>query len=159
MPNLDLNAAPRTKVFRKIETILKTNATLKRVVKHWRTWREKPGQNPPFNIDLAPIVRITPTTGPELWRFPNAFVGPLYLNVEYLLLGGDADDPFNFWGAIENAIYPGGEQTFLNVQALQQAGAYSGLVEFSSPGFDPEPDGTFWACTGQMKIDILNQHN
>jgi hypothetical protein len=157
MPNLDLNQSPRAAVFRKIQTILQTNPTLKRVVRHWRFWREKPGQNPPFNIDLAPIVRVTPTNGPETWKFPNAFVGPLYLNVEYLLLGGDADDPQNFWWAIETAIYPGGALSTANVQALQQAGAYSGLTEFSIPGYDESPDGLFWACSGQMKIDVLNQ--
>ncbi len=157
MATLDLNTSPRTAVFRKIETILKTNATLKRVVKTWRFWSEKPGQNPPFNIDLAPAVRVTPTNGPETWKFPNAFMGPMYLNFEYLLKGCDADDPLNFWWAIATAIYPGGQLTNNNVQALQQAGAYSGLIEFSVPGYDSDPDGNFWACSGQLKIDVLNQ--
>ncbi len=154
---LDLNMSPRAAVLRQIETILKTNATLKRIGLKWRTWKETPGQNPPFGVDLAPIIRITPTNGPETWKFPNAFVGPLYLNCEYLLKGSDVEDPLNLWWAIETAIYPGGALTTANVQALQQAGAYSGLTEFSIPGYDESPDGLFWACSGQMKIDVLNQ--
>jgi len=154
MALLDLNTSPRTAVLRQIETILKTNATLKRVVKTWRTWREKPGQNPPFGIEHAPAVRITPSNGPEDWRYPTSFVGPLYLNIEYLLIGADADDPLNFWWALELALYPGGAGTLANIQALQQAGANDGLVVFSQPGMDPGPDGTFWNCIGQMRIDV-----
>jgi hypothetical protein len=160
MATLDLNASPRTTVLRKIETILKMDPTLKRVVGTWRTWREKPGQNPPFGIEQAVgrvAIRLTPINGPDTWKFPNAFVGWLYINCEYLILGADADDPLNFWWAIENAIYPGGTGTNANVAALQAAGAYSGLTEFSIPGYDESPDGTFWACKGQMRIEVLNQ--
>lgn len=157
MALLALDTSPRASVMRKVETILKTNAVLARTVKTWRTWKERPGQNPPFGIDHAPAVRITPGNGPETWKFPNAFVGDLYLNVEYLLVGGDADDPLNFWWAIETALYPGGAATNANVAALQAAGAYTGLPEFSIPGYDESPSGEFWNCMGQIKIAVLNQ--
>ena len=71
-----------------------------------------------------------------------------------LINGGDADDTLNLWWAIVKAIYPGGAATLATVQALQQAGANSGLAEFSQPAFDDEPDGVFQAAMGQIKIDV-----
>jgi hypothetical protein len=161
MPSLDLNTSPRIAVMRQIETILKTNPTLKRVVKTWRTWKEKPGQNAPFGTDSdLPAVRITPVSGPDIWRFPDAMVGPLYLNFEMLLQGSELEDVFNLWYALCNAIYPGSSatpSTQTNISALQTAGANTGLVEFSSPAFDPSPDGSMWLAQGQMKIDVRLQ--
>ncbi len=156
MPLLDLNPSPAGLVLRKIESILKVDPTLKRTVKTWRTWREKPGQNAPFGSDIPlPAIRITPINGPELWKFPDAMVAPLFLNCEMLLQGCDVEDLFNLWWAIQRAIYPGGQQTLTNITALQQAGAYSGLTEFSMPAYDESPDGNFWLGTGQLKIDVL----
>jgi hypothetical protein len=163
MPLLDLNSSPRIAVMRQVETILRTNPTLKRVVKTWRTWREKPGQNAPFGLDVElPAVRITPANGPDIWRYPDAFVGPLYLNFEMLIQGTEAEDPYNLWFAMCNAIYPGSSatpSTQTNITNLQTAGANSGLVEFSSPAFDPSPDGNNWLAVGQMKIDVRLQLN
>jgi hypothetical protein len=161
MPVLDLNTSPRIAVLRQVETILRNDPTLKRVVKTWRTWKEKPGQNAPFGTDNPlPAIRITPTTGPDMWRYPDAFVGPLFLNFEMLIPGQEAEDVFNLWYALCNAVYPGGGVTQTNISALQTAGANSGLVEFSAPAFDPTPDGEMWLANGQMKIDVrLNLKN
>jgi hypothetical protein len=103
-------------------------------------------------------LRITPATGPEIWTFPNAFTGWLYLNCDMLIPGTDADDEMNFWGAIEQAIYPDDFNLQLaNVRALQLAGASTGLAEFSQPAFDPTPSDRFFAATGQIKIAVLRQ--
>lgn len=158
MPSLDLNTSPRISVLRLVETILKNDPTLKRVVKTWRTYKEKPGQSAPFGTDLPlPAIRITPATGPDMWRYPDAFVGALYLNFEMLIQGQEAEDVFNLWYALCVAMYPGGGGTQTNIQALQVAGANSGLVEFSAPAFDPTPDGSMWLAVGQMKIDVRLQ--
>lgn len=85
-------------------------------------------------------------------------VGPLFLNVDMLIPGTDADDELNLWWAIEHALYP---QSFAaqqaNVAALQLAGANTGLCMFSQPAFDPTPSDKFFAATGQIKIDIRLQ--
>lgn len=146
---------------RQIESILKTNPVLKRTVKTWRTWREKPGQNSPFGTDSdLPAIRISPVNGPDIWRYPDALVGPLYLNFEMLIPGSEYEDVFNLWFALCTAIYPGSSATPSTqtiITSLQAAGANSGLVEFSSPAFDPTPDGNMWLALGQMKIDVRLQ--
>jgi hypothetical protein len=158
---LDLNTSPRVAVLRQVELILKNDPTLKRVVKTWRTWKELPGQNAPFGTDVPlPAVRITPANGPDLWRFPDAFVGKLYLQFEMLLFGSIAEDTYNLWFAMCTAIYPGSAgvvTTSSNIQSLQKAGANTGLVEFSMPAYDPTPDGNNTLAIGQMSIDVRLQ--
>jgi len=164
MATLDINAAPETKILRAFETILKCDPTLKRVVKVWRTWREKPGQNPPFAIAQVPpgqvAIRITPTNGPDEWLFPGTFKGAVYLHFECLIQGGDADDPLNLWHAIKLAFYTGVANTQnANQQALIAAGAYTGLPLFSAPFGYAGTDATFWECQGTCKIETMLTFN
>jgi hypothetical protein len=152
---LDLNTSEMVAVYDRILLILRNDPTMKRVVKTWRSWRELPGQHGPFSTDSPlPAIRVTPVNGPEQWRYPHAMVGPLYLNFEILLLGSDVRDAMNLWRAMQIAIYPGGTGTFTNIQALQAAGANSGMAEFTVPAYDDTPDGANLLAKGQMKIDV-----
>jgi hypothetical protein len=147
-------------VFRAIVSILKHNAVLKSVVKeeNFRAWEGRSHDNMEFTFSGCPSIRITPTCGPTAYTFPTAMSGLLFLNVDMLIPGTDADDQFNLWWAIERALYP---DVFAaqaaNVAALQLAGAKTGLCEFSQPAFDPTPSDRFFAATGQIKIDVLLQ--
>ena len=160
MATLSLNPAPETKILRAFEAILKADPTLKRVVKVWRTWRERPGQNPPFGIAQVPdgqaAIRITPTAGPDEWKFPGAFKGAIYLHFELLVKGGDADDPLNLWNAVKQAFYvpdnPAAQNA--NWNTLQAAGAYT-LPIFSAPFGYVDTDSTFWECQGTCRIETL----
>lgn len=125
---------------------------------NFRCWSGQTQDGTEFVFSSSPSIRITPHTSAEVWRFPNAFEGWLYMNVDMLIPGTDADDELNLWGAIEQAIYPDDfAKQLANVQALQQAGASTGLCEFSQPAFDPTPSDRFFAATGQIKIAVLRQ--
>lgn len=125
---------------------------------NFRCWSGRSHDSFEFTFSSSPSLRITPTCGPESFLFPTAMVGPLFLNVDMLIPGTDADDELNLWWAIEHALYP---QSFAaqqaNVAALQLAGANTGLCMFSQPAFDPTPSDKFFAATGQIKIDIRLQ--
>ena len=155
-----LPVSPRTKVYRALCSILQHDPVLSTVIKpdNFRTWAGKSHDNIVFEFSNSPSLRITPTNGPEEWKFPDAFMGWLYLNCEMLIPGTDADDELNLWWAIERAIYPEDyEAQQANVRALQLAGAYSGLTDFSQPAFDPAPTDRFFACSGQIRIQVLLQ--
>ena len=155
---LDLNTSEIVAVYDALLLILQQNATIKRTVKTWRTWRDKPGQNGPFEVGPGlPAIRVTPVNGPEQWRYPHAMVGTLYLNFEVLVAGSDVRDVLNLWRALQIAIYPGGAGTMASIQALQAAGANSGLAEFTVPAYDDTPDGANLLAKGQMKIDVKFQ--
>ena len=155
-----LPVSPRTKVYRAVVAILQHDPVLSNVIKpeNFRCWAGSSKDNMVFEFSNSPSLRVTPTNGPEEWIFPTAFRGWLYLQCEMLLAGTDVDDVFNLWFAIERALYP---DDYASQQAmvakLQQAGAYTGLPEFSQPAFDAQPADKFFAATGQIKIEVLLQ--
>jgi hypothetical protein len=157
-----LPTSPRTLVFRTIVQILKADPVLSSVIRpgSLRAWSGSGHDSMEFSFSQAPAIRITPSNGPEEFKFPDALTGALYLNVEMLVAGTDADDELNLWWAIERAIYPfdQAKRTAIVLQ-LQQASAYTGLCTFTQPAFDPEPQNKFFAATGQIKIDVLLQVN
>lgn len=159
MATLALPSSPRILIYRAIERTLKTNPVLKRTVKEWRTWTEKPGQSAAFNINVAPAIRLTPSNGPAEWLYPEAMVNTVFIDVEMQLATPDVDDVFNLWYAIEKALYPGGPATLANIAAFQAIGAKTGYAMFSMPAFDPAPDGSMQTAFGQIKIEVRIDFN
>ena len=151
---LQLPTSPRTKVYRAIDNALRRDPVLSSVVKadSFRSWSGKGKDTTEFTYSMAPAIRLTPMNGPEQFAFPSAMKGWLYINVEMLLTGTDYDDVMNLWWALELALYTQGVP-----QALNAAGAYSGLCLFSQPAFDPSPADRYFAATGQIKIEVLLQ--
>jgi hypothetical protein len=155
-----LPVSPRTKVFRAICSLLQHDPVLSNVIKpdNFRTWAGKSNDSMPFDFSPSASLRLTPSNGPEEWKYPDAMMGWLFITVDMLVMGTDADDQLNLWWAIERAIYPDTwALSVANVQALQLAGAYSGLTEFSQPAFDAAPQGGGFASTGQLKIQVILQ--
>jgi hypothetical protein len=155
-----LPVAPRTKVFRALVGILQHDPVIQSVVRgpNFRAWNGSSHDTMDFTFSSTPSIRITPTCGPDQWKFPSAQTGDLYLNVAMLIPGTDADDQFNLWWALELAIYPDNFAARAAIVAkLQAAGSYDGLVSFSQPAADPNPSDRFFAASGQMKITVLNQ--
>ena len=155
--SLDLPTSPRVAVFRAMETIVRNDPTMQRILKPhaFRTWAGSQNDAKQFNIELAPALRWTPQNTAEEFSTPDTMRGWLLINAEILIRGNCSDDLLNFWFAMERAFYPStltGRNA--NVLTLQNAGARSGLVLFSQPAFDPDPDGVFFAGAGQIKIEI-----
>ena len=157
---LNLPQSPRTAVFRAIDSILRHDPVLQRSIRpqSFRSWSGSTYDSVDFTLAMAPCIRLTPTHGAEVWKFPDAFVGPLFVKVEMLVAGYDVDDVMNLWWAIEKALYPSDfTAKSANISALQAAGAYTGLAEFTQPAFDDSPSDKFFAAYGQIKIDVLLQ--
>lgn len=157
---LDLNTAPRTSVFRKLVSLIKNDATIKRVLSkpvNLRVWDGGTSDTEPFGPAFAPCVRLTPTSGADSWWSPGATRGPLFIQVEMIVQGTNADDMMNLWWAIVRAIYPAAQSsTNANIQALQQAGAYTGMAEFTLPAMEADPKNSYFAAQGQIKIEVNN---
>jgi len=152
----------RKLVLRRIVQQLRNDPILSRALKVILAWEGKPGDDRPLTIAMAPGIRITPTFGPEMWAFPDATRGWMFLAVEMIVPGYDVGDMIDLWWAIETALYPRDSsrlafQKDLREVGLDQglAGAYTGLIEFSQPIADDAPADQFMAAVGQMKIEML----
>lgn len=153
---IDLNMSPRTMVFRKIESILRNDPTLKRVVKTWRTWEGKTTDVEPLTPIGGPAIRLTPVNGEERFVFPDAQKGQLIVGIEAAVAGTFVDDPTNLWWAIERAIYPPDQTARQNIQqALNQAGSTTGLCTFSPPSYQQDEGNINWFVSGQIKTEVL----
>ena len=158
---LSLPQAPRSAVFRAMETVVRGNPTFQRIVKpaSFRTWSGQPEDAKPFTYEIAPAMRWTPTSGPEQFNTPSSMVGPLFINCEILIKGTDCDDVANLWWMLERCFYPDQPGSNTIAASLNAAGAFTGLVFFTQPAYDPDPDGVWLAASGQMRIDVLNAIN
>ena len=158
--SLDLPTSPRAAVFRAMETIVRGNTIFQRIIKpaSFRTWQGDPNDAKPFTIAEAPCIRWTPMNTGEEFKTPDTMAGDLLINCEVLIRGTCSDDLANFWWCLTRCFYPSTlAARNANIQTLQAAGARSGLVLFSQPAFDPDPDGVFVAGQGQIKIEIQSQ--
>jgi len=158
MATLNLPTSPRTGVFRAIDQILRNDPVLKSLFDTFISWQGDPQDGRELTKTNAPAIRITPANGPETWKFPESFTGKLYINYELIVDGFDYDDLLNVQWAIERAIYPADDSAKQAIVAtLQQAGAYTGLIEFSNPAFDPNPESNFFVARGQLMLDVRAQ--
>lgn len=159
---LQLLSAPRTKVFREIVSILRADPVISRTIRKdcLRAWEGAQADAKNFSVEHAPAMRLTPGTGGDDFATPDSMKGALLINYEILIRGTNADDLFNLWWAMCLALYPADPIARSQLALrLQNAGARSGLVLFTQPAFDPDPDGVFIAGIGQMKIDVESRFN
>lgn len=162
--SLDLPDGPRTRVFRALETMLRGDATLQRILgRSWKTYSGDPGDAVPFAIASCPWLVMSRVPGPEEFWTPEAMTGDMFVMLMIGCRGFCEDDPDNLYTAIQRAIYPPGNQAakLANVQLLQAAGAHTGIVTFSQPVFDPRSldgqatDGQITA-RGRLTITVRN---
>jgi hypothetical protein len=161
-PSLALPPDNRRKVFRKLVNILQSDPVLSRVVSKtgWLVWDGDSNSDDPLPSEQV-CMRLTPRLGPMSWLDESEQECRLTVDFEFALPGFDADDPLDFQGAIERALYPvGGAQDTAN--SLLALGASTGLVTFDQPASDPDRvsrrDGG-WYARGAFSIDVRRTLN
>ena len=131
--SLGLPTDPRTSIFRKIVALLRTDALLSRVVgKNWFVWDGDSNSAQAFASSEGVAVRLEPKLGPMQWLDETEQICPLSVVLDYAIPGFDADDPLNFQGAVERALFPVG-QVQATTNALNALGAETGLISFDQP--------------------------
>jgi hypothetical protein len=158
MARLNLPKSEYAAVYRAMVHVLRADPIVSKAVKTLLSWEGKPTDAQTLAIGMAPAIRITPTGGPEEWHCPASMVGPLYLNLEILVQGYDADDLMNLWRAVAAAYYDPQATTFAAIQAtLRSAGAYPPSPQFTAPAFDAKPESDFLFSLSQIKIMVQTQ--
>ena len=163
MGRLGLPDSPRKLVFRRIVQQLKNDPVLRRSLKTILAWGGDAMDAPPVTVDESPGIRLTPTFGPDEWQFPDAQSGWMFIRVEMLVNSWDVGDMMDLWWSIEIALYPRDwnarmafQQQLREVGLPQNlAGAKTGLISFSQPVADDNPQDQYQHAVGEMKIEIL----
>lgn len=158
---LKLPQSPRAKIFRLIDNQLRNNADLRRVVREnsFKSYTGDSNDNTHFALDMLPGIRLSPSSGPDQFWANDSMRGNLSIDVEMVTEGLCWDDIDSLWYLIEKALYPRAavagfsEQDYFFV-ALQQAGAHTGLCEFSAVVADPDPgDANAFIGRGIIRIE------
>lgn len=169
MPQLlDLPDSPRKLVFRRIVQQLRNDPVIRRVFRTVLAWEGGPNEARELTQTNAPGIRLTPTCGPDVWGFPDAVRGWLYIDIDIMVKGFDVGDMMDAWWAIMRALYPPNPDRLepSPAQVFQKdlrevgvasgtTGAYTGLIEFSQPAADDSPSDQVQQSRAQIKIEVL----
>jgi hypothetical protein len=114
-PKLDLAPGPETIAFRCVESILRDDPVLKRVISKngWYSWLGDAQDDSDATLSSCPWIRLTPQAGDSDWESENQHRSPLLVGIELAVAGTNADQLMNLWHAVRRALFP------LDVAALQ----------------------------------------
>lgn len=105
-PKLALPDSEETIAFRAVESILRSDADLSRVIKTFVAWRGEPVDNEPPTASMCPYLMIVPSARPSGWVTEGQHEEPLQIGIFAAVVGSDADQIMNLWGAIRRALFP-----------------------------------------------------
>jgi hypothetical protein len=172
---IQLEDCPRTKVFRAIDTIARTNAILQSVIPPagFKSWTGSEDDNAPLNVAVLAAMRLSPIGARDDLATPDSLYQWMKINVDMQVNTRCSDDIENLWHAFKLCFYPPNDPTApqpaaarLAVQALLvAAGAYSGLVKFDGPTIKPGSDeesadgGKRFYARGMLSIEVIQPLN
>ena len=164
MPTLDLLQGARSRVWLAVRDLAVNDDVLKRTIQTFIVWDGSKISASPDLTSMMPLLRMSPKIGPQQWYSPDAIYGPLNIDVLMAIQTRDAVDALNLWEAFENVYYPYGDRArqMQIQQALRDAGAETGQIEFTAPANDPDPrvseDGVF-NMLGSIRLSVIRTYN
>lgn len=150
----------RSAVFREIVRKLQSDPLMASVVgkESWFTWDGSRDDEGDFGTGGGIQIRLTPRIGPGKWLDETSHEFPLYIDIEALIPGTDADDYMGLQMAIEIALYQPGNRPASEAweHRLIDLGSVDGLISFV-PLNDVDAlarkDGN-WGLRGTLSIDV-----
>jgi hypothetical protein len=151
---------PHVQAFRTIESILKNDHLLKRVIRTWRSWEGKPDDRTPLTSSNAPFCRLTPRPSPAQWINESRHLEPLLIQLEIGILGTRWDNGANIWRAFECALFPqnDAESAASIMGRLVKCGVQGGVISITQPAIDLKLDSTdepILNVIGQLKLLVM----
>lgn len=138
-----------------LESRLRDDATLKRVVKEWRSWQGTAKDRTAPTAQMCPFVRLTPESDPLKWWAVTTLEGRLTLRVDVGVPGNNPRDVLNLWDAVCRAMYPADAALRLAFHAaLRAAGGHTGQPEFTQAAFDDAPGESENVLTAVGRIAV-----
>lgn len=145
---------------------MKADPTLKDVIPpgNWQTWNGKATDKAPPPKQDSPTITLDVDAGSVAFWSPSSLVSDLFINIQLGINSLDLEDVLDLWEAIEDALYPRGDDARTRRLAIQKrltdAGAHTGLTAFTIPATDRDPekgDDGRMVSTGQLKIQVRKE--
>jgi len=158
-PKLELPDCHEVIAFRAIETVLKTDPTLKRVTKHFNAWTGDPSDVIGPTFALCPYLQISPAPMPSNWESEGQHSMPMAIGLLCVVAGSNRDQLMNYWATIRHALWPPDTQSerFATVRKLvQDARITRPVLQANAYGVKAEESGVrLLAAEGTLKLTLL----
>jgi hypothetical protein len=162
-PKLPLPDETPTLLFRAIAEVISTDPVVRSVVKTLKLWDDSTSDRTPISgPGVCPAVELYPSGGPENYATPDTMEATLFVDCCVTVAGLRVDNATNLWFAIVRALRPRNNPAAAMAIAvkLKTAGATTGIVLISRPGYVPKPDGANAATMeafGQIAVRYMNK--
>lgn len=158
-PKLALPNSSEKLAFRCVDQILRSDPVLSTTVKGWRSWKGEPEDILDPTFATCPYLRISPRSGVSKWASEQQHQVNLVIAIQVAVAGSDADQLFNFWQAVRNAIYPNSQARLVTIMEMVQSALISKSIMTSGGyGLNVTEQGLrMLIATGTLEIVILVQ--
>ena len=156
-PKLALPDVEETIAFRCIDSILRNDPILKRVVRDYNAWTG----------DASDVFSPTPATCPNLqlatratgakWETEGQHAMPFTIAITVAVNGSNLDQLLNFWGHVRRALWPKDLDRMNAIRAkIAAAGITKGTMAMNATGFQMQKDGArLLIAQGSLNLFLL----
>ena len=117
-PKIALPDVEETIAFRTVDTILRGDPTLQRVVKCWNSFRGDSTDTMGPTPATCPYLQLAPVAMASKWEAESQHNMPMGVRIAVAVNGSNVDQIMNFWGFIRRALWPGDPERELAIQTL-----------------------------------------
>ncbi|WP_165231357.1 hypothetical protein [Aquisphaera insulae] len=125
-PKLALPASPERLAFRAVDSILREDPTLRRVVKAFSSWTGEAADSLPPTLARLPYLATGPLPSSSSWEAEGMHRVDFTIGLRLVVAGTDVDPLLDLWGAVRDALWPA-EMARLN--AIRAKVAAVGVVK------------------------------
>jgi hypothetical protein len=117
-PKLALPDVEETIAFRAVDSILRGDPTLQRVVRQFNSFNGESADTFGPTPATCPYLQLSPRPSASKWEAEGMHNMPFSVVIAAAVNGSDVDQLMNFWGHIRRALWPADPARNLAIQTL-----------------------------------------
>jgi hypothetical protein len=158
-PKLALPNAAEQLAFRCVDQILRSDPVLSGLKVSFRSWTGAPEDILDPTFATCPYLRISPKSGQSKWATEQQHQVDLVIGIQVAVAGSDADQLFNFWGAVRTALFPRTAARLVTVQGMALTAQISkSIMTANGYGFSVTEQGLrMLIAAGTVQLVLLVQ--
>jgi hypothetical protein len=156
-PKLAIPDVEETIAFRAVDSILRTDPTLQRVVKTWASWKGETADVFGPTPATCPTIGLAPKPNSSKWEAEGMHAMPFNVVITAAVNGSDVDQLMNFWGHIRRALWPSDPARELAIQTrIAEARITRPTMTMQGYGSQLQKDGgRILAAQGTLNLLLL----
>jgi hypothetical protein len=141
-PKLAIPDVEETIAFRAIDSILRADPTIKRVVKSYGSWTGEAGDVFGPTPATCPNLVLAPRPNGSKWETEGQHAMPFAITITAAVNGTNVDQLMNWWGCIRLALWPRDMERMLAIRAkVAEAGITRPTMTMQGFGAILQKDG------------------